>query len=381
MFRKNNTKIAFVYHADYKTGIDTNYSITFGFLEKYFPSHYIVIKHSLYNGGETRIYRNGINGNYKTAPIIGKIPVPFRYLFETIFSFFYLLLGDYRTVITLNPLSALAPCILRILKKKCKVYFISPDFSKKRFENPIMNKFYFLVDKFSTKYCSKNICNSVHVINYKKELYSKLNLEGKFFHMPNIPNPWVIETFVRIKKERNRIIYVGGVGTQLDFEKIIDVINKLKQVSPDVNLAIIGDGNRKSYLEEYVNRNKIDNVKFLGVLSHQDTLKEIAKSEFGIALYNGSLNFDEFRDSCKIREYQALSCIPITTDVVRSNYEEIRDNDSGIIVKGVGEMEDEMSSLLMNEERKKELMANSYRNYKFYITKYDDFYKLVTEDN
>lgn len=381
MSPKNNSKIAFIYHADYKTGIDTNYSITFGFLEKYFPSNYIVIKHSLYNGGETRIYPKCVKSSYKEVPIIGKIPVPFRYLFETVFSFFYLLIGNYNVVIALNPLSALAPCVLRILRKECRVFFINPDFSTKRFDNILMNKFYFFVDKFSTKYCSKNICNSIHVINYKKELYSDLNLEGKFFHMPNIPNPWVIDTFIHTKKVSNRIIYVGGVGTQLDFEKIIDVVNKLKQVSADVHLLVVGDGNRKSYLEEYIKQNKIDNVKFLGVLSHQDTLKEIAKSEFGIALYNGSLNFDEFRDSCKIREYQALSCIPITTDIVRSNYEEIRDNDSGIIVKDVGEMKEELSSLLKNEGRKQNLMENSFGNYKFYVTKYDDFYKLITTED
>lgn len=380
MFLKNNSKIAFIYHANYKTGIDTNYSITFGFLEMYFPSNYIVIKHSLYEGGETRIYPKGINGNYKTVPIIGKIPAPIRYLFETVYSFSYLLLGNYGTVVALNPLSALAPCILRIFKKKCNVYFINPDFSRERFENPIMNKFYFLVDKFATKYCSKNVCNSRYVIDYKKELYSELNLKDKFFHMPNIPNPWVIDTFIGTKKVSNRVIYVGDLGTQLDFEKIIDVVNKLKQVSSDVHLVIVGDGDRKSYLEEYAKRNKIDNVKFLGVLSHQDTLKEVAKSEFGVALYNGSLNFDEFRDSCKIREYQALSCIPITTDIVRSNYEEIRDNDSGIIVKDVDEMEDELSSLLTDEERKKILMANSFSNYKLYATKYDDYYKLITTE-
>ena len=125
----------------------------------------------------------------------------------------------------------------------------------------------------------------------------------------------------------------------------------------------------------------MDNIKFLGVLSHNDTLKEIAKSEFGIALYNGSLNFDEFRDSCKIREYQSLSCIPITTDVVKSNYEEIRDNDSGIIVQDIGEMKKKLSFLLTNELRRNELMENSFSNYELYTSKYDDFYKLVIEEN
>jgi len=374
-----NIRIAFIYHANYKTGIDTNYSITFGFLERYFPSQYSVIKYSLFNGGETRVYPKGINGYYKKVPIINKIPVPFRYLFETLFSFFYLLVGNYNLVIALNPMSAFAPCLLRILKRNCKVFFINPDFSKKRFENPIMNKFYYYVDKFATKYCSKNICNSTYVIKYKKRLYPDLNLRDKFYHMPNIPNPWVIHNLIGINKVVNRIIYVGVIDMQIDFEKIINVVSKLKQVSSDVHLVIVGDGDRKSYLEEYVNRNKIDNVKFLGTLSHQDTLKEIAKSEFGIALYNGSLNFDEFRDSCKIREYQALSCIPITTDIVKGNYEEIRDNDSGIIVKNVEEIGVILSPLLTNEKGKKDLMANSFNNYKLYVNKYDDFYKLMTK--
>ena len=252
MRTKDSLRIAFIYHADYRTGIDTNYSITFGFLEKYFSSNYVVIKHSLYKGGETRVYPTGINGDYKKIPLIGKIPVPLRYLFETIFSFFNLLIGNFNVVITLNPMSALAPCILSFLKKDCKVFFINPDFSKKRFENPIMNKAYYFIDKFVTKYCTKNICNSMHVIDYKKRLYRDNSFEDKFFHMPNIPNPWIVDKFDQTKKVSNRIIYVGGIGTQIDFIKIIDAIYELKEVSPNVHLVFVGDGERKSYLEKYI---------------------------------------------------------------------------------------------------------------------------------
>lgn len=377
MKKKRGTKIVFIYHADYLTGIDTNYSITFGFLNKYYKDNYVVIKHSLYTGGETRVYHKGEHGGYKSFHPLGKIPAPLRYVFETLFSIFQLVVLKPSVVISLNPLSSLAPCILKSVGIIKEVFFINPDFARRRFNNAILNSAYYWVDRYCTKHCTLNICNSKYVIEYKKNIYKNLDLTSKFLHIPNVPNYWQMDKYQKYKKIKNRIIYVGNMAGQINFQKIVDIVDNLANIEKSVHLVFVGGGKDEQELKNYVKSRNIYNVEFLGVLPHSDTLKEIAKSEFGIALYTGSLSYDEFRDSCKIREYQSLGCVPITTPVVKSNTGEIEKYHSGIVISNLDDLYDSVASLLIDRVRMDRLVAGCKKTHLMYKYVYEKLYKLV----
>ncbi len=358
---------------------DPNYAITFGFLNYYFKDDYVVIRHSLFKNGESRIYKNGINGNYKKIYLIGVLPNVIRYIAEIIINIFYLIINKPTKIIAIDPLSCFVPTLLKKIGFVEKVFFITPDFAKQRFDNKVLNKVYFLIDRFCTVNSDINICCAKTVIDYKKNIYKNLNISKKFFHLPNVPNPWIIDKIKNLSKIKNRIIYVGNVSSQINFKEIFDVIFRSKEKHDDIHLIIVGKGDQEENLKRYLMENKIDNVYFLGQLAYEDTLKEIAKSEIGIALYNGSFNYDEFRDSCKIREYQALSTIPITSGVVKSNTDEILEYKSGVLLdNNTGEeIYDKIDKILSDESYKKDLHERAIKNYLIYADKYQDFYNLL----
>lgn len=372
-------KILFIGHSVYnKDGsfYDTNNSVTYEFLEHYFKGQYSSIRHSLYKNGESCYYPDGVNNKSISLPLIGKLIDPLRYILEIIINFIFILVLRPKVILALDPLSGLSPVIMKKLGLVKKVIFITPDFSEKRFENKLINRIYFDIDKFVTKNCDYNLCNSIYVIKHKQNLYLDID-KNKYFHMPNIPNPWIIDEIKskKLKKIKNSIIYVGAISSQIDFVNLFKSLYESN--NQNYELVFVGDGDKKNDLEDYVLKNNLkDKIKFLGQLPFREVLEEIAKSEIGIALYNGTLSYDKFRDSCKIREYQALSCIPITTDVVKANVEEIKNLNNGIIIDS-SNLSDGINKLLNNNEYKKEIISNIENNEDLYNKKFIEYKNLL----
>lgn len=356
---------------------DPNYAITFGFLNHYFKDNYSVIRHSLYKSGETRFYNFGVEGGYKKIPLVGYLPDFMRYFFESLVNLAILLLYRPNTVLGIDPLSCFIPVFLKKFNLINKVYFITPDYAKRRFDNPILNKAYYLLDKYCTLNSDKNICCSTHVINTKSRNYNIKDINTVFFHMPNIPNPWTIEKYNNYPKVKNSLIYVGNISSQLNFKELFYSVLELIDRYPDISLKILGSGDLVNSLNDILREKSIENIRFMGHLSHADTLEQIARAEIGIAVYNGSFNYDEFRDSCKIREYQALGTIPISTPVAVSNRMDIEKFKSGILVNSMSEIKEALIRIFDDPEFKKTLSTNSIRNSLFYIDRYDEYYKLI----
>ena len=87
---------------------------------------------------------------------------------------------------------------------------------------------------------------------------------------------WEDESFIEpIAKEKNSfareqgtvepftVVYSGNIGRFHELETVIDAIDRLDAQGRDVKFLIIGEGARKSELQEYVSRNDIDAVDFL----------------------------------------------------------------------------------------------------------------------
>ncbi len=369
--------IFFICHSSYRRGIpfDPNFSITFGFLNHYFgEKQYSTIRHSLYKGGESRIYKEGNTNCFYVVPFLGSFFDPIRYVFELITNFFILVVNKPKVVIAIDPLSCFVPSFLWKIGYIKRVFFITPDFAERRFKNKILNKIYFSIDKFCTFNSNKNIVCAQAVIDYKEKIYKAP--KEIFFHMPNIPNPWIIQKFSNIEKIENRIIYVGNISNQINFLEIFDGFLEAKKKVHNLSMVIVGSGDLEDYLKSKIKINNIKDVIFTGQLNYESTLCEIAKSEIGIALYNGAFNYDKYRDSCKIREYQSLGVIPITTDVVKANAEEIIRFKSGIIFKKNMKLADIFFSIL--QERGDSFGVNMEKNCKIYSSKYLDLRDLIS---
>jgi glycosyltransferase involved in cell wall biosynthesis len=355
---------------------DSGRSLHFDFLEHYFGSNYEVLRHSLYGGGESRVYKKGINGKYSKMPLIASLPGPLRYISEVVFNIIYLVVNWRKKIVFygVDPLSSFSACLLKKMGFNIQVFFLNPDYSERRFDNLFLNKSYFFLDRFCTKNCDKNICNSIFVIRKKMKDYG-LEKEN-FFHMPNIPNPWIIEKYKKNAKIKNRIVYVGLVSTQIDFKSLFNSLAELNKKTA-LSLVIVGSGDIEENLKTYAKDRKLGFVTFLGNVSHERALSEISRAEIGIAVYNGSLNYDKFRDSCKIREYQALGAIPVATDAVLSNTKEIKKYGSGIIVNGQEELRNALEKISSSDVLKEQLRFHCKRNNEIYKQKFNELNKML----
>lgn len=381
---KNNYDLIGIWHSDFKENkiSDPNPGITGAFLDQNFPNR-IIIRNSLSKGGKSQIsfYKNNIEEKTTTFMWMKYLPNIFRYLIEPILILFYLIkYGKNKTIFSIDPLSSLVPCMLKKNGYIKKVFFLTPDFSKgKRFNNAILNKVYFTIDKFCTEYANVNICNAKSVIDYKKILYPNIK-SSKFFHMPNIPPQWLVDKYKNITKVVNKVIYVGNLSADINidgFKKIFNVVSNLKNKISTLQLVIVGDGVNKEYLMQIAKDKK--NIIFLGKIDFESVLKNIAESEIGIAIYNGDNPYDEFRDSLKIREYQSLGVIPIASAVVKSNSEEIKMYNSGILIDSISEnlLDDAIEKILTNAEFKVNISNNAINNHLIYSNKYSELKKLI----
>ncbi len=63
-----------------------------------------------------------------------------------------------------------------------------------------------------------------------------------------------------VKNEKFTITYVGNVGIAQNIETLLNVAKSLK----DIQVNIVGEGNRYKYLKAYAKKNQISNVEFFG---------------------------------------------------------------------------------------------------------------------
>ena len=378
----NKQKLFFIGHSVYLKNLkvfDPNYAITFGFLNHILKSDYFVIRHSLYKGGETRLYTSGVEGAYKKIPFVGVFPDTIRYIFESMVNLIILLAYRPNVVLAIDPLSCFIPVFLKKVGLVKRVFFITPDYADTRFNNPVVNSIYFCLDKYCTLNSDRNICCSDFVIETKTKKYKVKNALNVFFHMPNIPNPWLVKMYQDSPKAKNSLVYVGNISRQLNFEELFNVVIELTEKYPDISLKVLGSGDLEEELKITLQKNSIKNIKFMGQLSHTRTLEEIATSSVGVAVYNGTFNYDKYRDSCKIREYQALGTIPLSTRVVISNRREIERFNSGVLVDSVSEIKNELIKIFDDSAYTKILSENSLKNSLHYISKYAEYEKLISE--
>jgi glycosyltransferase involved in cell wall biosynthesis len=371
-----NKKLLFLCHSVYsKKGVfDPNHSITFGFLSKWFPCT-PAIRHSLLDGGESRFYPNGIENDYKIFVWLSKLNTPLRYIGEFILNLAILIYYKPKIVLAIDPLSALAPALLRKIGIIRGLFFITPDFSERRFENFFLNWVYYRIDGFCTQGADLNFCVSIPIIEKKIEKYS-VNSKN-FFHLPNIPNSESIALYKNNKKNKGSFVYVGNISTQIDFTSTIKIVKAVQGKFPEVALHMVGDGDFVNGFDQLAKVNGIKQVVYHGLLTHEATLEIISHCEFGIALYNGSLSYDKYRDSCKIREYQALSCIPIASKVVKSNTDEILRFGSGLLIEDVEAQVSNIIELISNVDLADRIRENCRQNYLYYSGKFEDYQSIL----
>jgi glycosyltransferase involved in cell wall biosynthesis len=374
--------IFWVWHSTFDSAglpIDPNLNITSSFRETYFKKNtHILVRFSLLGGGypSVTVIVNNLTKKLNNLGILSIKIGPIRYLLEIFFSFFFVIFFGYKKVfICFDPLSAFIPSFFNKLGYVKSVIFITPDFSRERFGNGVLNSIYYFIDEFCTHNCSINVCNSDSVIDYKKSIYR--SRENNFYYLPNIPILTFGYNSVFLKKDIIIVSNLNDVNTAT-YVKIFEAIEECnKRLSFPVKLNVYGDG---TMLQDLISLCTTKSVVFHGRINYKDALSEIFKHKIGLAIYDGNFSYDEFRDSVKIREYQALLCVPITTDALASQSKEVLEFGTGLVIDKNFDSEDLASvicSLMIDDEKYKHLTDNIINWNSSKKNTYSDFYSKI----
>ena len=233
-----------------------------------------------------------------------RAPAIIRYFIDAIITSYWLLKlpEEVDLGIGMNCFDTLPLIIFR--KKIKKIIFFNTDFSRKRFNNPLINSLYVKVDQFCAKKADLLCCNTQRTIRArtsegvdKKKLLFTPN--GVFFNLLGKVNPH--------KTYKKSLFYIGYISKEHGLQRVIKLLPKF-----DISLVIAGGGEYENELKQLVRKLKLENkVKFLGRIEHNKVIEKLKKfSGFGLAPYNDSNEWTKYCDPVKVKEY--LSCfVPV----------------------------------------------------------------------
>lgn len=118
---------------------------------------------------------------------------------------------------------------------------------------------------------------STHSANYYQQvglqksavsvIYNSVNIDKRKDEILNYFKINQLEDIVHINKSEN-IVYLGALEKNKRVDILLIFFSEILKVRPQTNLLIIGDGNEKTNLIEYVKSNSIPNVTFIGNVSN-----------------------------------------------------------------------------------------------------------------
>ena len=151
-----------------------------------------------------------------------------------------------------------------LFHKKCRII------SHIHVNNPLLNKKSLIsfIFNFVFKKVEKIIWVSDSALN---NYYYKSKVINKSQVIYNVIDSKYIESKTREYncEDEYDLVFIGRLSTQKNPERLIEIIDLIKQKKNDIKLAIVGDGEKKNEIEKLVfDRGLADNVKLYGFQSN-----------------------------------------------------------------------------------------------------------------
>jgi len=195
----------------------------------------------------------------------------------------------------------------------------------------------------------------------------------KIMLKPNIIYPNLFNQ----KKDKGYALYVG----RLSKEKGVEVLLKAWKSIQGFQLKIMGDGPLLDDLKSTVDREKIENVEFLGFVSSSEYLRYMQGASFVVI---PSVCYENF--PCVVSE--ALACgIPILASRLGGMPEIIKDQEAGVLFKAgdIDDLAEKIKSIIHSKEFLAKIRSNVLNvyeekyspevNYKILMTVYNKVIK------
>jgi glycosyltransferase involved in cell wall biosynthesis len=215
--------------------------------------------------------------------------------------------------------------------------------------------------------------------NFLKNFLRKRGVKKPVAYLPNGINMEEFENVRKVELPKNSIVIVGNLSGISDLPYVLrSVAIALEKV--DLNLLIIGDGNRRKEFENLAKDLGIDkNVKFLGWVEEEKKREILRSSDICLMPMVDNIQ-NRSRSPMKLTEYMALGCA-----IIANNLENVKTilNDAGLLI---GQKEEDLSNaivyVLENDKLRRVLKKRAKRRAKLFdwnvlVEKIEPFYYNV----
>lgn len=224
------------------------------------------------------------------------------------------------------------------------------------------------VYRFASKICISTINLSSKIVTFTNELKELLLKHGinedKIIIINQGINTQIFKPN-RIEKNDKKflVIYTGSFSPLYDFQIILDSAEKLR-TRKDIMFELIGDGQLKDEIKDYVKANTLDNVTVRDSIKNTDKLiDKINSADVGVIGINNNIQNNSTHPN-KILEY--LSCgLPILCSATNGAPKQLIEGSKGGIVVKDHDSEAFSKTLLELYENKSrcEMMRKNAREY------------------
>lgn len=194
------------------------------------------------------------------------------------------------------------------------------------------------------------VCINSPAINY----YQKFN---KTYFIPNIiGEPFENQPEINFENKENLISFVGRLDREKNVISLLEIF-KEANVSNDWKLQIIGDGNERVNLEQFVEKNQLqERIIFYGTKTSEEILKLLRRSKI--------FGFTSLKEALPTVLVEAMFCSNAIISY-NCNYgpSDIVKNNSGFLID-VNNKEDFIQKLEMltnSDEKLEKMMENAFK--------------------
>ena len=167
--------------------------------------------------------------------------------------------------------------------------------------------------------------------------------------------------------DKVRLVFAGGAGPHKDrLDYVIDAVSRID----NLELYIIGTTKEQYYSRFGFWPTESDNIKYLGILSHQETISEICKSDFQVIIRNKNTKTTA---GFPTKFVESMSCcVPVIANPSSNIGDYLEDGKNGFLVKEISMLREtldrvagmEKSDIVRMKENCKLLTEFDYHYYK-----------------
>lgn len=163
------------------------------------------------------------------------------------------------------------------------------------------------------------------------------------------------------------IVWIGSLSSEDSWkhlEKMVPLAQRIKDLNIDAQIHVIGEGDRRSYFEQMVKQNDLEDVMRLYGAVPNDKVREMLHKA---NIFVTTSDYEEGWGAV-LNEAMNAGCAIVASHAAGSTPYLIRDNQNGIIYDGISEdgnldMVSQVVELCQNENRRLALGQAAYHDY------------------